>query len=122
VRRERTNTPLQALLLLNEPQYVEAARALAERAMRQGGTTPEERIAYMFKAATGRRPDGDELAELASTYKDHLAKFTREADKARELIVVGQTKPGPAMNPSELAAWTMIANLVLNLDAVLTKS
>jgi mono/diheme cytochrome c family protein len=121
VRRERTDTPLQALLLLNEPQYVECSRALAERAMREGRTTPEGRVAYLFRLATARQPDAKELAELVGVYRDNLATFTRDVDAARKLIVVGESKPDATLNPSELAAWTMVANLVLNLDEVLNK-
>jgi hypothetical protein len=121
VRRERTNTPLQALLLLNEPQYVEAARALAERTMKEGGMTTEDRLAYLFRLAAGRRPDALEAAELSGAYKDHLAKYTHNMEVAKKLIAIGESKPDGALNPSELAAWTMVANLVLNLDEVLNK-
>src|SRR5262249_3320509 len=72
MRRERPNTPLQALLLLNETQYVEAARALAERAMKEGGVKAEERAAHLFRLATSRRPDAQELTELMAVYRDHL--------------------------------------------------
>ncbi|MBX6316438.1 MAG: DUF1553 domain-containing protein, partial [Isosphaeraceae bacterium] len=73
VRRERTNTPLQALVLMNEPQYVEAARALAERTLREGGATPRQRLAYMFQLVTCRPPDDRELDELVAAYGDHLS-------------------------------------------------
>src|SRR5205823_10041088 len=69
VRRERTNTPLQALLLMNEPQFVEASRALAERTLREGGSTTDERLAYMFRLAAARRPDSQDLAELTGTFQ-----------------------------------------------------
>ncbi len=121
VRRERTDTPLQALMLLNDPQYFECARALAERAMREGGAAPEERIAYLFRLATARKPDAKETAELLANFKEQLAEYTRDAEAAKKLIAVGESKPDASLNPSELAAWTMIANLVLNLDEVITK-
>jgi hypothetical protein len=121
VRRERTNTPLQALLLLNEKQFVEAARALAERTMKQGGKGVEERLTFLFRVATTRKPDARELAELASEYRDHLATYSKDVEAARKLIAVGETKPDAALNPTELAAWTMVANLVLNLDEVINK-
>jgi hypothetical protein len=121
VRRERTNTPLQALLLLNDPQYVEAARALAERAMREGGAKPEDRLAYLFRLATARRPDARELAELATAYEEHLAEYARDAAAAKKLIAVGESKPDAKLNAAELAALTMVGNVVLNLDEVLTK-
>src|SRR5207244_10379041 len=69
VRRERTNTPLQALVLLNETQYVEAARALAARTLREGGTGLEARLTFLFRLATARRPDANELAELRAAYQ-----------------------------------------------------
>jgi hypothetical protein len=121
VRRERTNTPLQALLLLNETQYVECARTLAERVLREAAPGPEARLAYMFQLATARRPDARELAELLATYKDHLAAYMKDAESARQLIAVGESKPDVKLNASELAAWTMVANLILNLDEVLNK-
>jgi len=122
VRRERTNTPLQALLLLNDPQYVEAARVLAERAMREGGTTAELRIAYMFRLATGRHPDGDEVSELLSLFEDHSTEYKNDLESAKELLAIGESKPYSTLDTAQLAAWTMVANLVLNLDEVITKN
>jgi mono/diheme cytochrome c family protein len=122
VRRERTDTPLQALLLLNETQFVECARALAERTLREGGPTPEERVTYLFRLSAARRPDAREVAELVSVYRDNLATYTQDVDAARKLIAVGESKPDTKLNPSEVAAWTMVANLVLNLDEVLNKN
>jgi hypothetical protein len=121
VRRERTNTPLQALLLMNDPQFVEAARALAERAMKEGGAAPETRLTYLFRLTTARQPDARELAELSATYKDHLAMYRRDRAKAQRLISVGEMEPDATLDASELAAWTMIANLLLNLDEVINK-
>jgi hypothetical protein len=121
VRRERTDTPLQALLLLNETQYVECARALAGRTLREGGKTLEERIVYLFRRATARGPDARELAELVAVYRDNLATYSHDREAAKKLIAVGESKPDATLNPSELAAWTMVANLVLNLDEVLNK-
>lgn len=121
VRRERTNTPLQALLLLNETQYVEAARGLAERVLHEGGATPESRLNYLFRLTTARAPDAKETSELLSAYKDHLAVYQRDSKAARELISLGESKPDAKLDASELAAWTMIANTVLNLDEVLNK-
>ncbi|HEV3444083.1 MAG TPA: PSD1 and planctomycete cytochrome C domain-containing protein [Gemmataceae bacterium] len=121
VRRERTNTPLQALLLLNETQYVECARALAERTMHECKGTAEARINYMFRLATSRSPDARELAELVTEYKDHLATYGRDLKEARSLIAIGESKPDASLKASELAAWTMIANLLLNLDEVVNK-
>ncbi len=121
VRRERTDTPLQALMMLNDPQYFECSRAMAERTIREGGATPEERLAFLFQLATSRKPDAREMAELLANYKDQLAEFTRDVEAAKKLIAVGESKPDALLNPSELAAYTMAANLILNLDEVITK-
>ncbi|MDG3007944.1 PSD1 and planctomycete cytochrome C domain-containing protein [Paludisphaera mucosa] len=121
VRRERTNTPLQALLLLNEPQYVEASRGLAERALRESGATTEERLAHMFRLAAARTPDAADLAELTAALKDFSAHYAGKPDEAKALIEAGATKPDPALEARELAAWTMIANIILNLDEVVTR-
>ena len=82
MRRERTNTPLQALMLLNEPQYVEASRALAERALHEAGPKAEERLAHLFILATARLPDSKERAELLAQYGDHLARYSRDPEAA----------------------------------------
>jgi hypothetical protein len=121
VRRERTNTPLQALLLMNETQFVEASRALAERGIKDGGAKPEECIALLFRLATARMPDPKELTELTALYADHLSVYSKNVDAAKKLISVGESKPDPKLNGSELAALTMVANLVLNLDEVMNK-
>ena len=121
VRRERTNTPLQALLLLNEKQYFECALGLAQRTMRECGSSPEDRIKHMFRLATARQPDQKELAELVNVYKDFLTRYTDDPKAANELVANGESKPDAALSLPELAAWTMTANLILNLDEVLSK-
>ena len=121
VRRERTNTPLQALLLMNDPQYVEAARHLAQLAMTKASRSPESRAAYIFERAAARAPDKDDLANLLSAYRVQLASYKAAPEDAEKLIAVGESKPNPALDATELAAWTMVANLVLNLDEVITR-
>jgi Protein of unknown function (DUF1553) len=121
VRRERTNTPLQALMMLNDPQYVEAARVLAERAMKQSGADPQARIAFMFKLATARKPDARETEELVTAYNDFRKKYDGDVKAAQQLIAVGESKADPKLDKPELAAWTMVANLILNLDEVINK-
>ncbi len=120
-RRERTNTPLQALVLLNEPQFVEAARGLAQRAWREGGSTAESRAAYMFRLATSRHAHDGEVKELVAVLNDHLKEFQADAERAKALIHVGSGAPDAAIPQAELAAWTMVANLILNLDETITK-
>jgi uncharacterized protein DUF1553 len=122
MRRERTNTPLQALLMMNEKQYVECARAFGERAMKQPNRSPEGRIAWMFRVATGRLPEPDEAHELMNAYRDVAARFAGDDAAAKKLISIGATKADPALPPTELAAWTMTANIILNLDEVMNKN
>ncbi len=121
VRRPRTNTPLQALVLMNDTQYVEASRRLAERMMTEGGATPEEQIAYAFRLATARRPAADELAVLAGTLNAYLADYKANAEAAAKLLAVGNSKRNEALDAVQLAARTMVANLILNLDETITK-
>ena len=121
VRRERTNPPLQALLMLNEPQFIEAARALAERTLREGGSAADDRLSYMFRLVASRSPDAKDLAELSAALSDLTAHYSKEPEAAKHLITTGETKPDPRFKPAELAAWTMIGNVILNLDEVITK-
>jgi Protein of unknown function (DUF1553) len=121
VRRERTNTPLQALLMLNEPQFIEAARGLAERTLRESGKAADDRLKFMFRLLTSRLPDGQELTELRSALNDLTSHYGKEPEAAKQLITNAETKPDPRLNPGELAAWTMIANAILNLDEAITR-
>jgi hypothetical protein len=121
VRRERTDTPLQALLTMNETQYVECSRALAERTLREAASQPEARLTYLFRLVVARTPDKQELSELRAAYMDYLTTYSRDVEAAKKLIAVGESKADASLNPSELAAWTMLGNLVLNLDEVLNK-
>ena len=121
VRRERTNTPLQALLLLNDPQYIEAARHLAERAILEGGSTAQERAACLFQLATLRPPEPAELREIVGVFHDRAAHYSQQPEAASKLISVGAAPAEPSIDSVELAAWTLAANVVLNLDEVITK-
>ena len=121
VRRERTNTPMQALMLMNDPQYVEAARAFAKRVLTEGGDTVEERIAFAFEVATARLPRASEASVLTETLATHLAQMAENTEAARELAAVGETALAEETDAAELAAWTMVANLLLNLDEVVNK-
>ncbi len=122
VRRERTNTPLQALLLMNDPQYVEAARALGERTLREAAAGPRERAAWMFQQVTCRLPDDVELEELVGTFQHHWAHYREHQESATSLIQIGESKPDQQLDASELAAWTIVGNLILNLDEVVCKN
>jgi mono/diheme cytochrome c family protein len=121
VRRERTNTPLQALVTLNDPQFVESARRLAERTLKDGGSTVEDRLDYLARRLLARplRPEEEKvvsasLADLSAFYQGHPADSKR-------LISVGDSKPDAKLDPATLAAWTMLSNEMLNLDEVLNK-
>ncbi|MAF11094.1 hypothetical protein CMK11_11650, partial [Candidatus Poribacteria bacterium] len=120
VRRERTNTPLQALMLMNDPQYIEAARAFAGRVLAEGGHTPEERIAFAFETATARTPRPSEASILMATLQTHMAQMAENEEAARQLVALGDA-PGKVAEVTALAAWTMVANLILNLDEVMNK-
>jgi hypothetical protein len=120
-RRSVTNTPLQALVLLNDPTYIEAARALASRAMREGGKDAARRAAFIFEAATQRAPDKREIAVLARLAKQQMSTYARDDRAARELLKIGESVVDPGLKPAELAAWTAVASAVLNLDETITK-
>jgi hypothetical protein len=120
VRRERTNTPLQALTTMNDPQFVEAARALAERSIGAGGTF-EERAGFLAERVLARPFDARERDVLRKAYVDLQAYYESNAAEAGKLIRVGATPPDGKIPAAELAAWTMLANNVLNLDEALNK-
>ncbi|HEU0123578.1 MAG TPA: DUF1553 domain-containing protein [Bryobacteraceae bacterium] len=121
VRRSNTNTPLQALTLLNDPIFVEAARKLAERAYREGGKRTEERMAYAFRLATGRAPDTMELQTLQATYERMVTAYRADEKAAKALLGVGDAAVDGKIPTAELAAYTAVANLILNMDEVITK-
>jgi hypothetical protein len=121
VRRARTNTPLQALVLMNDPTYVEASRKLAERVMREGGATEDERIAYAFRVPLARRPTAEEAAVLKRVFADQLAHYRADAGAARRLLAVGESPADATLDPAELAAWATVASVILNLDETVVK-
>lgn len=121
VRRPRTNTPLQALALMNDKQYVEAARKLAARMMKEGGSTPQERLTFGFRLATARTPGAGEQDVLQRTLQKQLAVYTADKAAAEKLLSYGDSPKIADLDPGEHAAWTMIANLLINLDETITK-
>ncbi|MBM3871495.1 MAG: DUF1553 domain-containing protein [Verrucomicrobia bacterium] len=121
VKRSRTNTPLQALALLNEVTYVEAARALAQRMLTEGGVTAGDRITHGFRRVTGRMPDKADLAVLTAGLEKRLAKYRADADAAKSLLAQGQFKSDAKLDAAELAAYTVTANVLLNLDEAVTR-
>ncbi len=121
VRRPRTNTPLQALVLLNDPQFVEASRAMAARIMTEAPDDPEKRAAFAFRLATSRAPRADELKVLVGLYQRQLEIFTKDRGAAEKLLSVGAFQCAGTLDRSELAAWAAVASVILNLDETLTK-
>jgi Protein of unknown function (DUF1553)/Protein of unknown function (DUF1549)/Concanavalin A-like lectin/glucanases superfamily/Planctomycete cytochrome C len=120
-RRALTNTPLQALVLLNDPTYVEAARALAQRTLAEGGVDDKSRVAYAFRLATARVPTGKESDVLRMLLKKERDTYLRDRKAAVELLGVGESKREARFDPSELAAWTTVTSAILNLDETITK-
>jgi hypothetical protein len=120
-RRAQTNTPLQALVLLNDPTYVEAARALAERTAMEAGGSETARIAHAFRLATARRPTARETDVLRDLLRQQLTTFRRNRPAAEELLRVGDSPRRTRLDAAELAAWTMVASTILNLDETITR-
>ncbi|MFO0845936.1 MAG: DUF1553 domain-containing protein [Gemmataceae bacterium] len=121
VKRERTNTPTQALVTLNDEQFVEAARALAERVLKKGGTTPEERLEYLARTLLARPFRDEERPVVKRLLGELLAEFQAKPDEAKKLVAFGESKADPKVDAKELAGWTMLVNSLLNLDEVLNK-
>jgi hypothetical protein len=120
-RRSLTNTPLQALVLLNDPTYVEAARGLAARVLADAGKKGHSRFEYAFRLATARGPSPSEVAMLRGLYSRQLARYRADPEAAAALLHVGEFKPGIKIDRSELAAWTTVASVILNLDETISK-
>lgn len=119
--RQRTQTPLQSLVLMNDPVYVEAARALAARAWREAPTDPERRLVRAFRHVLGRVPAPEELAVLRSTYATELARFEKDPAAAKALLGVGESALPKDIPAPGLAAMTAVANVLLNLNETITR-
>lgn len=122
VRRSRTNTPLQALALWNEPGYVEAARRLGTRMLRDGPGDDAGRVAWAFQAATGRKPQPKETALLATALDKLRTDFAAKPEEAEALLRVGNSPADLSLPPTELAAATCVANMILSLDETISKN
>jgi hypothetical protein len=120
VKRQSTSTPLQALVLLNDPQIVEAARVLAHNAM-ETETDTEQRIAYMFRLATTRVPSSDELALLTGYFEEEYKRFEEDPKAAKSFLAIGEYKSEKVENTSETAAYAIVANAIFNLDETITR-
>jgi len=121
VKRLPTSTPLQALVLLNDPQYVEASRALAERAFREGGPALADRLAFVFRVLTGRRPDARTLEILGALYDDQRDEFQSGRADAEKLLAVGDSPPDPSLDRFDLAAMSVVARALLSYDETAMK-
>ena len=121
-RRSRTNTPLQALVLMNDPTYLEAARKLAERVMVSSKTTPEAKITFAFRVAVSRQPTKSEIQLALRLYQQRLTKYQQDSAAAKALLSIGDSPREAGLNDPELAAWTSVMSVLLNLDEAITKS
>ena len=120
VKAPRTNTPLQAMNLLNDPQYVEAARGLATRMMKEGGESVAGRITHGHRVVLARRPSKAILKILTRGFADYRQRFTND-EAAKSLLAVGKSEPDASLDQTDLAAYTAVANILLNLDETVTK-
>ncbi len=119
--RPTSNTPMQALTLLNDPTYVEAARVFASRIINEGGETPTERINWAYQWALSRLPQPKELEVINALYEKHQSEFTGNLEAAEALVTTGDTAATEAVEPNELAAWTSVARVILNLHETITR-
>jgi hypothetical protein len=120
-RRAVTNTPLQALVLLNDPTYVEAARHLAGRMLREGGRSPRAAVGFGFRCATARPPTPAEVGVLLKVHARALARFRASGTAARDLLSVGASGRDATLDETELAACAVVASVILNLDETITR-
>jgi hypothetical protein len=121
VRPVRTNTPLQALNLMNDVIFVEASRKLAERAMLESGESPEARLRHLFQLVISREPNANELDILLESWKAHRVRFAGNPKAAEELLSTGESSRDLELDPIAHAAFTVVANLIMNLDEAVTR-
>ena len=119
--RQRTQTPLQSLVLMNDPAFVEAARGLAQRVLREEPSDPAKRLERAFRLTLGRRPQADELELLRRTYAQQLAGFRADGAAASAFLKVGESPVSKGLDEAELAALTAVGNVLLNLNEAITK-
>ncbi|MBI3855978.1 MAG: PSD1 domain-containing protein [Planctomycetes bacterium] len=119
--RARSNIPQQALVLLNDPTYVEAARAFAVKIVKEGGATPAERLAWACRRALSRRPTAQELKVLGALQEKHLEQYAADPKSAEQILAVGQAPAPKDLPAAELASWTSVARVILNLHETITR-
>jgi len=121
VDRPRTNTPLQALVTLNDPVFVEAARVFGQRILQEGGESPSQKLAYAFRVCVSRPPSDRELQVLQRLFAAHLARYQADNAAAKALVSNGSAPRPENLPVAELAAWTAMGNVLLNLDETITR-
>ncbi|MBL8296596.1 MAG: DUF1553 domain-containing protein [Bryobacterales bacterium] len=121
VRENRTNTPLQALNLMNDVTFLESARLIAQRMLQEGGADRKGRLRHGFRLVTGRQPKAEEEQVLTASLAYHLDYFARDTERAKTYVSVGETPSSSALDTRELAAYSAVASLLLNLDEAVTK-
>ena len=121
VRTEQTNTPLQALTLLNNKIFVESARNLAQQTLQSGGDSDEDRIRFAFQKVLTRLPTDKEMQILTESLKVFQQRYTKNPEEAVALISVGESPATQELNASQLAAYTMVASTIFNLDEAIVK-
>ena len=121
VRRTRTNTPLQALNLLNDPVFLDAARGLARRILTEAGPDARDRIVHGFQLCVARRPQTRELEEFVRLFSDQRKHFGGHSEMARSAATGGESRLPPEWDPADLAAWTTVSHALLNLDETITR-
>ena len=120
--RATSNTPLQALVLLNDPTFVEAARTLAQNAMIEPLKSTEDRLTWIFRRAVSRPPSQTEQDRLRSLFDEQRVRYRKNVDAAADLLQVGQARVPRRIDQSELAAWTAVCRAILNLHETITRS
>ena len=120
--RERTNTPLQALVVMNSPTFVEAARRLAERMLEDRRRSSRERVGDGFRRVLARSPSRSETEILVGLLDKQIVNFRKDTSRATDLLEVGESRSDPSLDPAELAAYTTVASVILNLDEALTRN
>jgi hypothetical protein len=121
VCRERTNTPLQALVTLNDPQFIEAARRLAGHALREGGADFHSRVKFVAERLLGRQLRAEEESIVKASFDELAGHYKAHEEDARQVIDVGDSPADAKLPVADFAAWTMTVNALMNLDEVVNK-
>ncbi|MBX2843164.1 MAG: DUF1553 domain-containing protein [Flammeovirgaceae bacterium] len=121
VKRQKTSTPLQSLVLLNDPQYVEAARVLAENAINKGGDNIDDQITYAFRMLTSKKPDKKQLNLLKRLFNEEFIELSKYPEEAKKLVAIGEYKSDQSLDPAKVGAFTLVTNTLINFDEAVFK-